>query len=672
MMYVTNCKTIQLIRNNIIFLVLVLFSLTNSYSLKSNVKFQTNLVKLATSIKDTKTLFISEDLSSNTDFYHDEVLSGSILIDEDGKLSFDENFYDIDSKVPSNKQIVARAKYTKSLFSLGWSRLFIETIDNASPEIQSWAAGYLEGRLTAKEIREFYNNLVNIHSEEKSVLSQVFDYYDKVEKSIRNKTSKQMLKNYQQEDLEYWLTIAMIQAQTDGLMAGHNSARGVIPIKLSEIYFINADGEVPELISVFQTKNLQSQTDFRFRQQKIKKFSKEYLLKYFNSNDPEFIWQKLMSNSHCTAVIKVLFEDNQEDKFIKDVLVSHTTWDSFSEMHRIYKIYKFSFTLLNKSKENIISFSSYPGTLTSTDDYYMTNAGLVVLETTLEILDKDLYNKVGEPDNHIPNYIRIFVSNRLAKTAYEWTQIFKKNNGGTYNSQWMVIDMNKINEINDEHRKMNSANRKKTIFSMFLRKNNDYFQGNIKNSFKDLFYVLEQIPEFVKISDMTNELLSKGYWASYNRPYFPEVSTKSGYSEMMRRYGKTYSYIMNPRSRIIASKIKDVKNIHDMQRLMQYNGNTYNYIKHSLEESGNGISTISPRYDLVPDIRLRKPAGGIDTKITNQKLSKNLSCLAISGPTKQEGLPPFNWEDWKTEPHEGLPNLWNFDWIKIDKKFVLN
>ena len=43
MMYVTNCKTIQLIRNNIIFLVLVLFSLTNSYSLKSNVKFQTKI-----------------------------------------------------------------------------------------------------------------------------------------------------------------------------------------------------------------------------------------------------------------------------------------------------------------------------------------------------------------------------------------------------------------------------------------------------------------------------------------------------------------------------------------------------------------------------------------------------------------------------------------------------
>jgi len=392
-------------------------------------------------------------------------------------------------------------------------------------------------------------------------------------------------------------------------------------------------------------------------------------LKYFNSDDPEFIWKKLMQRSHCTAAIKVLLEDDGD--LIKDVLVAHTTWDSFSEMHRIFKMYKFSFTLLNKSKENVISFSSYPGTLTSTDDYYMTNAGLVVMETTLEILDKDLYSSVGEADNHIPNYIRIFVANRLATSAREWTEIFKKNNGGTYNSQWMIIDMNKIKEINNNHRNKDLANRKKTVFTMMLGKNSGYSQ-NIQHEYKDLFYVLEQIPGFVKSADMTNHLLVNGYWASYNRPYFPEIYSKSGYSAMMRRYGRTYSYNMNPRSRIMASKINEVKNIQDMQNLMQFNGNTYNYNLHHLQQSGYGVNTISPRFDLLTDIRLRKPAGGIDTKITNIKLSTNLSCLAISGPTRNQGLPPFNWEDWKDEPHEGLPNLWNFDWVLINKKFVLN
>jgi hypothetical protein len=638
--------------------------------MENNFQFHTNLRKLATSIKDTQTLYISEDLStSRNSFFQDEILTGSILIDDNGKLSFDEKYLSDDSNVLSGKQILARARYTKSLFSVGWSRLFIETLDNASPEVQSWAAGYLEGRLTAKEIREFYNNLVNIHKEEKPLLSQVFDYYDKVEKSIRNKTSKTMLEKYQGDELEYWLTIAMIQAQTDGMRAGHNTANNVIPIKLSELYFINADGEVPELLSVFQTKNVQTKTDFRFRQRKINKFSKEYLLKYFNSDDPEFIWNKLMQRSHCTAAIKVLLED--EGDLIKDVLVAHTTWDSFSEMHRIYKMYKFSFTLLNKSKENVISFSSYPGTLTSTDDYYMTNAGLVVMETTLEILDKDLYSSVGEAGNHIPNYIRIFVANRLASSAREWTEIFKKNNGGTYNSQWMIIDMNKIKEINKNHRNKDLANRKKTVFTMMLGKNSGYSQ-QIQHEYKDLFYVLEQIPGFVKSSDMTNHLLVNGYWASYNRPFFPEIYSKSGYSAMMRRYGRTYSYNMNPRSRIMASKINDVKNIQDMQNLMQFNGNTYNYNIHNLQQNGYGVNTISPRFDLVSDTRLRKPAGGIDTKITNIKLSKNLSCLAISGPTRNQGLPPFNWEEWKDEPHEGLPSLWNFDWILINKKFVLN
>ena len=42
------------------------------------------------------------------------------------------------------------------------------------------------------------------------------------------------------------------------------------------------------------------------------------------------------------------------------------------KMHRIFKIYKFSYSLYGVEKKNSqITFSSYPGTLTSTDDFYV-------------------------------------------------------------------------------------------------------------------------------------------------------------------------------------------------------------------------------------------------------------------------------------------------------------
>ena len=37
-------------------------------------------------------------------------------------------------------------------------------------------------------------------------------------------------------------------------------------------------------------------------------------------------------------------------------------------------------------------------------------------------------------------------ANRLATNGEEWTDIMSKDNGGTYNNQWMIIDYNKIQQ----------------------------------------------------------------------------------------------------------------------------------------------------------------------------------------------------------------------------------
>ena len=45
-----------------------------------------------------------------------------------------------------------------------------------------------------------------------------------------------------------------------------------------------------------------------------------------------------------------------------------------------------------KSKKEV--FSSYPGFIVSTDDYYVLESKLAVVETTLNILNERLYSKV--------------------------------------------------------------------------------------------------------------------------------------------------------------------------------------------------------------------------------------------------------------------------------------
>jgi len=705
---------------------------SNKYTLETQEKLSSrysNMKIFAKNLADTSKLkVIKSNLRFGNNFYSDaknennfdfsdssqtsnDILIGSILRDDNnGELSFHKAYLD-NILYQNTKKVLARARYNMSLNKIGWSKLYVETFDNAAPEIISWAAGFLEGKLTAPHILDFYNNLVGIHEKESEYLNDVFKYYEKVEKYIRKKTNKKSLENIKDmKNLEYWISVAMTQAQSDGLLQGYNSRMGSKTLNFAQIYFINADGEVPELLNVFKFKSSRFDgSNYSFRERSSNKqtevYSKAYLKEYYGSEDPEIVWQKIMANSHCSAIIRLIKDENDNPK---DIMVGHTTWDSYSEMHRIFKKYSFSYTMYgDEKKKSEVMFSSYPGTLTSTDDFYVINQKFVVLETTLEMLNKGIYqSNMPDADSHVPNYIRISVANRLANSAKEWTEIFKQNNSGTYNSQWMIIDYSKFkremnNYINDnmansaknnystndiilneslfdsfkkpyenkdDYKSLKNNNRLPGDFDFFNFKqmNNEDFlknSNNNNNQFSELFFILEQVPGYVEIRDMTNYLLEKGFWGSYNRPYFEKIYKLSGYHEMMLKYGKTYSYFDNPRAVLIKYAINKVKTIEDMKNFMQMN---------SSPTDGSFMHAISPRYDLIENPEIRRPSGGIDSKIINTNLINGGTILAISGPSISNGVSPFSWADWQNEPHYGLPETWNFGWNYFDDTFIKN
>merc|ERR1712233_164638 len=106
--------------------------------------------------------------------------------------------------------------------------------------------------------------------------------------------------------------------------------------------------------------------------------------------------------------------------------------------------YKNEGPLAVEQASNLVSFSSSPAWLVSVDDFYITSAGLVVLETTNNVFNNTLYNYV-KPEA-APFWVRNAVANRMARTAPEWTRLFSIENGGTYNNQWMIIDTKKFVE----------------------------------------------------------------------------------------------------------------------------------------------------------------------------------------------------------------------------------
>lgn len=183
---------------------------------------------------------------------------------------------------------------------------------------------------------------------------------------------------------------------------------------------------------------------------------------------------------HCSALIKVT-------PGYEDIVIGHSMWAGYSTMLRVFKHYSFNLETPSTSTRNL-SFSSYPGILASIDDYYILGNGLIVLETTNDIFNNSLYELI-KPESLL-SWQRVRGACQMAHGAREWTDVVARYNSGTYNNQYMILDLNKV---------------------------------KLKQSIEDnTFWIAEQIPGLVASGDLT-PILRAGYFASYNKPYFEEV-----------------------------------------------------------------------------------------------------------------------------------------------------
>ncbi|GIQ92841.1 phospholipase B-like protein, partial [Kipferlia bialata] len=101
-------------------------------------------------------------------------------------------------------------------------------------------------------------------------------------------------------------------------------------------------------------------------------------------------------NGHCTGSIRLL-PDNS------DVFISQVTWSSYVTMLRINKSYDLQFNGAHFLAKEVV-LSSYPGMLFSVDDFYETDAGITIMETTVHIWNTELYDMFITPES-VPTWI---------------------------------------------------------------------------------------------------------------------------------------------------------------------------------------------------------------------------------------------------------------------------
>jgi len=426
---------------------------------------------------------------------------------------------------------------------------------------------------------------------------------------------------------------------------------GVKAITLRDVFMINSHAEMGELMQAYTPERYQKRKNFQQGLGLLQKLSEKATPK-MNETTPvtdtfrlkanEREWEKRVAKTgHCSALVRVT-SDNE------DLLVGHTTWDDYSKMTRVYKQYDFHLdtgimtSSSSKFSNNIVAMSSYPGVVTSTDDFYMLGNGLVVLSTSLEILNPDLYNRVPEfPTNtKVPTWMHAMACNRMAETGGHWAAIFSERNAGIGNAQWLVVD-----------------------YKMFTKK------SDIR---PNTLWLVEQIPGLIQKEDHSGALAAgRRAAASFNRPTFKEVRERSGHNDALRTYGPLYAFDQSPRGQIFAEIESDIDSLRDMRMAMRRN----NWPGEKFTGKGADMwstpgHAISARLDLDPEAQVRTPNGGIDAKVVNSCLVKKMEAQVIAGPT-HEKQPVFAWQDdggaekfggW---PHLGLPNKYDFKWQQM-------
>ncbi|XP_073486321.1 putative phospholipase B-like 2 [Aquarana catesbeiana] len=502
---------------------------------------------------------------------------------------------------------VAWAALTDTIDDNGWAVLEVQSNDQYNDSIQAYAAGVAEAAVSQRLIYMHWMNTMfgycGPYKYQTPYCEHLRDYL-----AANLAWMQEQMELYQDQD--YWHQIRLALLQLKGLEDSYNE---IISFP-GEKFTLNPFGFL-----LFQLGG-----------------DLEDLEAALNKSDAK----RTLGSGSCSALIKLLPGN-------KELLVSHVTWNTYQSMLRIIKKYTLPFRRSPNGAAvvpgSVQTFSSYPGTIFSGDDFYILSSGLVSLETTIGNSNPDLWKYIT-PKNSVLEWLRNIIANRLATGGQEWADIFSKFNSGTYNNQWMVVDYNK-----------------------FKPGETDVPSG--------LLTVLEQLPGLMTWADKSDLLYQSTYWPSYNVPYFGDIFNASGQPDLVKKFGDWFTYSKTPRAQIFKRNHTLVEDLPSMMRLMRYNNflNDPLSLCSSCEPKPNGENAISARSDLNPadgtypfGAMHQRQHGGTDMKVTSYEFAKEYMMFAVNGPTWDQ-VPPFQWS---TSPfsnlmHMGHPDLWKFDPILI-------
>ena len=300
--------------------------------------------------------------------------------------------------------------------------------------------------------------------------------------------------------IEYWRAAAGTLEQLDGLAEGYraafeasssssssssggdgdgsdanapsssSSSSPPLPdLSYEDLRFLNANGELYDVLEHFKNKEEGKGNGEMTGTGRVRAALSSSSFAGGGNGDgkttPDGLYRALALSGRCSSLVAVTPD-------LSDLLVGHATWDSFSQMTKIFK--QFSFALNDVSSfsssssfgggeksrkaadaddadaadsattpsQQRLGMSSFPGELFSDDDFYLTPS-LAVVSTTNHILNASLFDWLPAR-GRLLSWQRARVALLLASDGESWARLFANRNSGTYNNQYNVVTLSRF------------------------------------------------------------------------------------------------------------------------------------------------------------------------------------------------------------------------------------
>lgn len=599
----------------------------------------------------------------------------------------------------------ARAYYQPHLNTTGWAILDIETQHNYPDWVQAFAAGALEGSLTWQMIYWHWQNTVQSPCvDREDYCNRVKDYlqqnFDWVKQEADAKSAD-----------PYWHQIKLFYMQLEGIKFGFELGVSRSRLDMDEIDIIDFVwmNSVADLADLDYKLNATETYKKSFKDASSENAIKNSVLvnkirqaRSISSHlNPKFEGKQNVPKVHkkrfdcgyvgltlASAFVKLVADEGR-------LYVAHNSAGSYASMLKMLKHYEFAYhSTLNNIVQTVpnrkLSFSSYPATIHSGDDFYIISNSkgeqkYVVTGVPITVFDETLW-QYSSPVEQILIGPRMQAANRLATDGANWAELLMEFNSGTANKEWTIVDFGKFEHI-----------------ARFLLTDPERYEKELRN-ITNLLWVIEQIPGGFAMEDQTEALKSRSYWASYGLPYYENISEATGLKKMYLQYGDAFSYEKTALAEIFRRDQENATNIDTIKKLMRSNS----YKKDPFSYN-NPRCAIGGRGDVHSETIDPEPSGVTDAKVFSSKMIilpeephpvsnntfkinlKNLDKVKqysqtverrfeiIAGPAysvpydlgnsddDDDDLEPFSWgrSEFSDIPHAGHPDSWDFEAITL-------